>query len=81
MPCRSSVSRGPMPDTMRSWGDWNAPALMITSLLAYILISMPGIMSIADGSEDVEASELTKTTPMAFVVPFSKIWSSVRVSL
>lgn len=32
--CRSRVSRGPIPETIRSWGDWNAPAETITSLRA-----------------------------------------------
>ncbi len=29
-----SVWRGPMPETIRSWGDWKAPADRITSFLA-----------------------------------------------
>ena len=60
---------------MRSCGLWNTPAETMISLVAYNSVSIPGVIPPAEAVEDVVAPvDSTKATPIAFVVPFSKIW-------
>lgn len=59
---------GPMPDTMRSWGDWKVPAEMMTSFRALSVYEAPFTPETPSGAT---------RTPVAVVLSKRIFWASV----